>query len=155
MPSNCEIDSLDQQILMELMDDARKPFQEIARKLLVSGGTVHLRVNRMRELGLIRGSRLLVDHALLGYDVTALVGVNLVNAGDYKKVIHQIRHMPEILEAYYTTGSYGLIIKVVAKSTRGLHMFLVEKLQPLKEIQSTETMITLDTPIDRTIRLEG
>ncbi|PKK89438.1 MAG: transcriptional regulator AsnC [Candidatus Wallbacteria bacterium HGW-Wallbacteria-1] len=151
MTSYCDIDTLDRQILAELMNDSRKPFQEIARNLCVSGGTIHVRVNRMRELGIITGSRLMVDHSLLGYDVTALVGINLVNAGDYKKVIESVRKMDEVIEAHYTTGGYSLIIKVIARSTRGLHWFLVEKLQPLKEIQSTETMISLEMPIHRAI----
>jgi Lrp/AsnC family transcriptional regulator for asnA, asnC and gidA len=148
-----DIDTLDLKILTLLQQDARIPFQEIARELNVSGGTVHVRYNKLKEHEVIKGSRLLIDYGKLGYDVSAFIGVNLHNAGDYRAVLEQLKSMPEITEAHYTTGSYSIFIKVVAKSTRGLHAFLTGKLQTLKEIQSTETFISLDIPVERDVPL--
>lgn len=145
-----EIDALDAAILEELQKDVRVSFQDLARKLNVAGGTIHFRYNRLREAGLLKGVRLLVDTALLGYQIEAFIGINLHNAGDHKLVVERLRQMPEVTEAYYTTGPYSLFIKILVKNTKDLHLFLVEKLQPLAEIQSTETLIALDVPIDRT-----
>jgi len=148
-----DIDKLDRKILTVLQQDARIPFQEISRELNVSGGTVHVRYNKLKEHGVITGSKLLIDYGKLGYDVTAFIGINLHNAGDYSDVLEKIKSMPEITEAHYTTGTYSIFIKVVAKSTKGLHTFLTEKLQTLKEIQSTETFISLDIPVQRDVSL--
>ncbi len=148
---NFELDSLDRNILTELQEDFRKPFQEIARDLGVSGGTVHVRYSKMKEEGYIKGGHLSLDPEKLGYTVCAFVGINLHNAKDVGEVLDGLKAMPQIIEAHYTTGVYSLFIKVVAKNLPGLHKFLAEKLQVIPEIQSTETLISLDVLLDRDI----
>ncbi len=154
MAENYEIDNVDRQILHALRKDARRPFLEIAREITVSGGTVHVRFARLQEAGIITGTTLLLDYEKLGFDVTAFIGVNLKSASDYRKVLPELQKMPEIIEAHYTTGSYSIFIKVVTRSTRDLHDFLIEKLQSVDGIQSTETFISLERPIFRDIPLD-
>jgi len=153
MNDELEIDNLDMRIITALQQDSRKPFQEIARDLEVSGGTVHVRFNKLKDGGVIKGSHVQIDYGKLGYDVTAFIGINLHNAGDYQTVLAKLRDMKEIVEVHYTTGSYSMFIRVITKSTEGLHTFLTQKLQPLKEIQSTETFISLDIPVKRDVSL--
>jgi Lrp/AsnC family transcriptional regulator for asnA, asnC and gidA len=143
------IDKVDKQILRSLLEDSRRSFQDIARELIVSGGTIHVRANKLREAGIIKGSKIVVDYKRLGLEVTSFIGVNLNSAKDYSTVLPRLEKFPEVTEVYFTTGQYSLFIKVVAKNTRGLHLFLVEKLQNIKEIHSTETLISLDNPIHR------
>lgn len=139
-----KLDKVDLAILRCLMADARRSFEDIARELIVSGGTVHVRVNKMKEAGIISGSQITIDHALLGYEVTAFIGINLRSAKDYPKARSYLERLPEIVEIHYTTGQYSLFIKVLTRSTKELHLFLTEKLQATPEIQSTETFISLD-----------
>lgn len=149
------IDKLDVSILTELQHDARVSFQDLARQMTVSGGTIHVRYNKLREAGIVKGVRLLLDSHKLGYQICTFIGLNLKNAGDYKKVLSKLNKMPEVIEAHYTTGPYSLFIKVLVKNTQDLHRFLIEELQAIPEIQSTETLISLDTPIDRPPNLSG
>lgn len=143
------IDKVDREILSRLLQDSRRSYQDIARELIVSGGTIHVRTNKMKEAGVIKGSRIVVDFTRLGLEVTAFVGINLGSARDYQTLLPKLKKLPEVTEVHYTTGQYSLFVKVVTKSTRDLHLFLIEKLQSIKEIQSTETLISLDNPIDR------
>ncbi|MBT6324408.1 MAG: AsnC family transcriptional regulator [Bdellovibrionales bacterium] len=143
------LDKVDREILHQLMNDSRKSFQEIARELIVSGGTIHVRINKMKEAGIIKGSKLVIDPRKLGLEVCAFIGVNLVSAKDYQKVLDHLAKMDEVTNVHYTTGQYSLFIKVYAETTLKLHHFLIEKLQTIKEIQSTETFISLDSPISR------
>lgn len=149
MTEKYEIDSLDKKILKILQADAKTPFSEIAQRLLVSGGTIHQRVAKMEASGVIKGSKYYLDYSQLGYDVNVLLGIHLKNAKDCPAVIEQLRKLPEVVEAYYTTGNYALIIRVINKTISDYHRFLIEKLQTIKEIQSTESYICLDTPIFR------
>jgi Lrp/AsnC family transcriptional regulator for asnA, asnC and gidA len=145
-----EIDSLDRQILRRLLADSRTPFLEIARDLGVSGGTIHARFKRMREAGLIRGSRILLDNERLGLRVTAYIGIKLVRASSCANLQDRLRTMPEIVEVHYTTGTYALFAKVVVASMQDLHRLLLERLQgESDEIQSTETFVVLNTAVDR------
>lgn len=143
------IDKVDREILSRLLADSRRSYQEIARELIVSGGTIHVRTNKLKEAGIIKGSRIVVDYNKLGLSVTAFVGVNLSSAKDYQSVLPKLKKLKEVTEVHYTTGQYSLFVKVITKSTRELHLFLIERLQAIKEIQSTETLISLDNPIMR------
>ena len=155
MAQNYEIDNLDLQILSELQKDARKPYLEIARKLLVSGGTIHQRMEKMKEMGVVKGSRLLVDYKKLGHGVSILLGVHLRNAKDITAVIKKLQKLREVVETHYTTGNYALMIKVRVQDIDQFHHFLVNKLQVIEEIVSTESFICLNSPIDRELNLLG
>lgn len=147
------LDDLDYQILNVLIKDSRTPYLEIARQFHVSGGTIHVRMNKMQEMGLIKGARLIVDTSKLGYDVCCFIGMYLDKASSYPDVLEQLREIKEIVELHYTTGAYSVFIKVICKSIPSLQDLLMNKLQVISGVQSTDTFITLSQPIDRNISL--
>lgn len=146
---NYEIDRLDRQILQELRKDARTPYTDIAKKLVVSGGTIHQRMAKLTESGIVEGSSIKINSQKLGLDVTVILGIHLKTAKDARTMIDKLKKIKNVTEIYYTTGNYALIIKVVTKTIRDYHILLTEKLQNLAEIQSTESFICLETPLLR------
>ncbi|MCJ8347202.1 Lrp/AsnC ligand binding domain-containing protein [bacterium] len=148
------LDQLDKDILKALLKDSRVSFEEIAREHIISGGTVHVRVNKMKEAGIIKGSKIIVDAQKLGLEVCCYIGINLVNARDSSIVIDLLNQLTEVVECHYTTGQYSLFIKIVVENTRALHLFLAEQLQSIEQIQSTDTLISLDCPIQRDISVD-
>lgn len=144
-----QLDKTDIEILKRLQENARTPYQDIADELLISAGTVHGRLAKLREAGVIQGSKFVVDPHSIGLEVTAFIGVNLRSASDLPRTIELMRGFEEVVEVHYTTGQYGLFIKVMVENTRMLHQFLLNKLQTIQEIHSTETFVSLDNPIDR------
>lgn len=153
MDINYEIDSVDRQILSILQQDARTPYSEIARQLIVSGGTIHQRMEKMKALGIVEGSKIKLNLQKLGYDVTVFLGIHLNSSKALSNVIENLKNMHEVVETYYTTGDYALLIKVQTKSIQDFHHFLANKLQSIDAIQSTESFISLDQPIGRDIKL--
>lgn len=151
MELNYQVDSLDKKILRRLLKDARTPFTDIAKDLLVATGTVHQRVEKMKAAGVIKGFQADLNHALLGKPVMTLIGIHLNNAKDCASVHEELEKFKEVLEVHFTTGSYALIAKVVSASVQEFHSFLTEKLQSMKPIRATETFLCLNTPIQRTI----
>lgn len=149
MKEKYEIDSLDKQILGKLLTDARTPYLEIARSLIVSGGTIHQRIEKMKEHGIIEGSTLKMNLQKLGYDVVVFLGVHLNSTKDIDIVIKKLKKFKEVSEAYYTTGNYALLIKVNTKTINDFHSFLSKKLQTLEQVRSTESFISLDQPIKK------
>ena len=149
-----EIDSIDKGILDCLLANARMPFLEIARKLNVSGGTVHQRVDKLKEAGVITGSTLRVNSERLGLGVTVLLGIHLHKAQRIDQTIQALKSLPEIVEAYYTTGNYALFVKLHVPDIKAYHRFLVERLQRIESIRFTESFICLDMPINRSINLQ-
>jgi len=151
--TDCELDTLDREILKKLQADSRKTFIEIARELSVSGGTVHARVGRMKDAGIISGSRICIDYQKLGYSIQSFIGIKLVKAHDASSLMPRLESINEVLEVHYTTGAYSLFIKVMVPSMKDLHSLLFDRLQSFDEIQSTETLIILNTSLDRDMPL--
>ncbi|MEZ4685569.1 MAG: Lrp/AsnC ligand binding domain-containing protein [Bacteroidia bacterium] len=147
------IDNLDLQIMASLMRDAQEPFTEIAKRLGISSGTVHVRMRKLRERGIVTGSRLEIDPTSLGYDISAFVGVFLEKGSFYNEIAEVLYAIPEITEIHYTTGRYSMFLKIVCKNTRELRQVLNDKIQTLPSIQRTETFISLEESMIRPIKI--
>ncbi len=146
------LDDLDKKILTILIKDARTPYAEMAKSFGVSPGTIHVRVEKMRQAGVIQGTKIKTDTQKLGYDVCCFIGIILKSAKDYDQVIMQLEQIDEVVEAYYTTGNYSIFIKVMTHTIAELHTVLSTKIQLIEEIQSTETLISMQNPILRDIQ---
>lgn len=151
MNSKMNPDQLDQQILRALIQDAKTPYAEMAKQFGVSAATIHVRVEKMRQAGIIEGTKIRVNERKLGYDVCCFIGIILKSAKDYDKVIAKLSEFNEVVEAYYTTGNYSIFIKVMTHTIEELHSVLAGKIQSIDEIQSTETLISMQNPILREI----
>lgn len=150
---NFQPDNLDLQILAVLMDDATIPYTEIAKKLIVSGGTIHVRMKKLQDLGVIKGSHLMIDPQKIGYDICAFLGIFLEKGSQYKDAVESLRNIKEIVELHYCTGSYSMFAKIICRDTNHLRYVLNEDIQGVKGIQRTETFISLEESIKRQITL--
>jgi Lrp/AsnC family transcriptional regulator for asnA, asnC and gidA len=146
-----EIDKLDREILNILIKDAKIPFTEIAERLIVSPGTIHVRMKRMEKLGIVRGATLVLDPSRIGYDLTAFIGIYLIKGSAYNEVIREIDKIPEIVEAHYTTGEYSIFAKIICRNTEHLRVIINEKIQSINGIMRTETIISLNESIRKQI----
>ncbi len=146
------MDDLDREILNALMTDARTPYAEMAKRFNVSPATVHVRVEKMRAAEIITGTEVVVNPKLLGYDVCCFIGINLNAARDYHSALAKLNELDEVVEAYYTTGAYNIFVKLMCKSIEELQYVLIDKLQAIDEVQSTETLISLQNPINRNVQ---
>ena len=135
------------------MQDAVVPYTEIAKQLDVSAGTIHVRMKKMVDLGVVTGSQLIINPAVVGYDICAFIGVFLDKGSAYLDVREQMKAIPEIVELHYTTGIYSIFAKVLCRDTNHLREVLNEKIQPMSGIQRTETFITLEQGFSRQINI--
>lgn len=146
-----DLDKLDKQILSVLMKDATKPYTDIAKKLYVSGGTIHVRMRKLKEMGIVDGANLSVNYEKLGYDIVAFLGVYLDKSSLYDDVAKDLESIPEIVGAHYTTGLYNIFVKIVCRDTAHLRDVLHDKIQRIPGIQRTETFISLQESINRPV----
>jgi len=149
---NYQIDNLDRDILNALIKNARTAYAELAKMFNVSPGTIHVRVEKMKQAGIIEGVHAQINPKQLGYDVCCFIGITLNHAKDYQAVLIELNKLEEVVEAYYTIGHhFNLFIKVMCRSIDALEQLLIKKIQVIDVIQSTETMISLQNPIRRSI----
>lgn len=146
-----QIDNLDRGILSALMKNARVAYAELAKNFNVSAGTIHVRIEKMKQAGIIVGTKVEINPKILGYDVCCFIGIILKSAKDYPAALAKLQMLDEVIEAYYTTGHYSIFIKIMTKSIDDLQLLLINKIQTIDEVQSTETLISLQNPIMREI----
>ncbi|MCU0448757.1 MAG: Lrp/AsnC ligand binding domain-containing protein [Bernardetiaceae bacterium] len=151
---NSEIDNVDIKILSELMKDAKTPYTEIAEKVFVSGGTVHVRMKKLEKMGVVKGASLIIDFSKLGYDITAFLGIYLQKSSLYETVCAELAKIPEVLTINYTTGAYSIFAKVICQDTNHLMEVLHNKIQKVKGIERTETFISLEERINRPLQID-
>jgi Lrp/AsnC family transcriptional regulator for asnA, asnC and gidA len=155
MPAHYEIDNVDIRILEILMKNAKKPYTEVAKLIPVSGGTVHVRMRKLEEMGIVQGTTLRIDHAKLGYDITAFIGIFLARSDLYDSVIAKLEEIPEITSVHYTTGNYSMFARIHCRDTDHLKTVLHDKIQRVEGITRTDTMISLEESINRNIELKA
>ena len=153
MVKNYEIDNVDLAILNILTLDAKKAYTDVARKVHVSGGTVHVRMNKMEQAGIVNGSTLILDFAKLGYGLTAFLGIYLSKSSLYDEVFINLKEIKEIVSLHYTTGNYSMFIKLLCKDTGHLKDILHDKKQKIDGIVRTETIISLEESLHRNVTL--
>lgn len=155
MPDNYEFDNIDLKILSLLQNNAKKPYTEVAKQAYVSSGTIHVRMNKLEKMGIVRGASLDLNLSKLGYTVGAFLGVFLAKSSLYEKVANQLEKIPEITSIHYTTGNYSMFVRIYAKSTDHLKDILHDKVQKVEGIERTETFIILEETLSRSIALES
>ncbi|MCC5921818.1 MAG: Lrp/AsnC ligand binding domain-containing protein [Cyclobacteriaceae bacterium] len=146
---NLEIDNTDYRILDELNQNAQRPYTEVAKKVFVSGGTVHVRMRKLQEQGIVKGSTLVLDYEKLGYDIISFLGIYLEKSSLYMEVLDQLKKIPEVVEMHYTTGKYNIFVKLLCKDTRHLKNVLHDKIQRIDGIERTETFMSLEESVNR------
>lgn len=144
------LDQLDRKILAMIAEDARVPFLEVARECNVSGAAIHQRIQKLTNLGVIKGSQFIIDPEKMGYETCAYVGLYLKNPADFDNVVSALKKIPEVVECHYTTGGYDLFCKIYALNNHHLLNIIHDKLQPLG-LSRSETIISFNAVIDRSL----
>jgi Lrp/AsnC family transcriptional regulator, regulator for asnA, asnC and gidA len=90
------------------------PFVEIARQISISDATVHLRVRRLKDKGVINKFTLSLDNDLLGYDHLSFIGIN-IKPGFADLITEELSNIEEVLEVHEMYSRFDLFVKVRAK----------------------------------------
>ncbi|MEG1838026.1 MAG: Lrp/AsnC ligand binding domain-containing protein [Bacteroidaceae bacterium] len=143
-----QLDSLDEKILQLIAGNARIPFLEVARVCEVSGAAIHQRIQKLTNLGILKGSEYVIDPEKIGYETCAYIGLYLKDPEQFDNVARALQNIPEVVECHYTTGQYDMFIKIYAKNNHHLLSIIHDKLQPIG-LARTETLISFHEAIKR------
>ena len=151
MTLRSNLDEVDLKILDIISRNARVPFKDVAAVVGISRAAVHQRVNRMVELEVITGSGYYVNPKKIDYRTCTYIGIFLEKGGIYTDVAEKLKEIQEVVECHYTTGQYGIFVKVYAKDNEHLKSLLSDHIQKIPGISSTETIISLEETFRRTL----
>src|SRR3954449_13106999 len=147
------LDKLDLQIIQAMTENAGISYADLGKKLFVSGGTIHVRIKKLQDAGIVKGTKLNVDIKQLGYDVIAFIGIYLEKSSLYDSVAKELRNIPQIVRLNYTTGNYSMFAEIVCKDINQLRFVLHDELQKIKGIERTETFISLEESFIRNVHV--
>ena len=147
------LDKLDLQIIQAMMQDAEVSYADLGKQFFVSGGTIHVRIKKLEELGIVQGKRLAVDLKVLGYDIIAFIGIYLEKSSMYDTVVTALKDIPQVVRVNYTTGNYSMFVEIVCKDIQQLRFVLHDELQKIKGIERTETLISLEESFSRNVKI--
>lgn len=152
MKSNYEIDDVDKTILMYLIENTRMPFTEIAKKMNVSAGTIHVRVKKLEDAGIIKGTTLITDYDKMGYQFVAYLGLLLTKTNKIQKVVDELYKIPNVTVAHIVAGKYNIFCKIRARDTNHAKE-LIFKIDQIEDVLRTESMISLEESFNDKNRL--
>lgn len=144
------LDLLDKKILKLVAEDARIPFLEVARVCNVSGAAIHQRIQKLTNLGVLKGSQFIIDPEKIGYETCAYIGLYLKDPTTFDEVVEELKHIPEVVECHYTTGGFDMFIKLYAFNNHHLMNVIHDKLQPLG-LSRSETIVSFNAAINRQV----
>ena len=150
--SKVNLDEIDHQILDILIDNTRIPYTDISKRLVISAGTVHVRVKKMEESGIIKGSSLNLDYVKLGYSFIAYVGIFLEKTNTTSEVLKTLNEIPFVTVAHITTGKFNIFCKVRARDTHHAKD-IIFTIDDIFGVSRTETMISMEESINDKKRL--
>jgi len=153
MKNGISLDEIDLRILELLQENAQTRFSDMAAELSVSSGTIHVRTKKLREMGVIVGSTIVLDLEVLGFTLRALVGIG-VNAGHpLSSVVSSLESIPEVVSCRSTTGRYSMILEIVCKDALHLRTTLMDRLYSVKGISKIETFLNLEEHFKKPLSL--
>lgn len=155
MAAEQNFDELDLQLIQQLMHDATASYAELGKKFFVSAGTIHGRVKKLQEAGVLETVQYRVNLKELGYDVIAFIGIYLEKSSLYDTVARELQKIPQIVRMNYTTGNYSIFAEVICRDIAQLRSVLHDELQKIKGIERTETFISLEESMRRTVQVSA
>jgi Lrp/AsnC family transcriptional regulator, regulator for asnA, asnC and gidA len=136
------LDDVDLQIMYILAKDSSTAFVEIAKQIGISDATVHLRVRKLIDKGIIRRFTLSLNNDLLGYDHLVFAGIN-IKSGFADQVTEELSNIEEILEIHEMHNTFDLFLKIRAKDLNDIRDIVENKIRKLPYILETELMTVL------------
>jgi Lrp/AsnC family transcriptional regulator, leucine-responsive regulatory protein len=138
-----EVDDLDLTLLRALAEDARQSQRALARAVGMSPPAVADRLARLERVGAIRGYRVELDWAALGYPVVVYLAVTAGPGMDLSEIIRAIRELPEAQDMSVVTGGLDLLVRLRVRDHTHLRELLLNSIFRIPGVQRTETFLSL------------
>jgi len=141
------IDEKDERILFELEQDSKQTTGKIAKKTRIPVTTVHNRIKKLEQEGVIKKYSVEINYEKLGKPLEALILVSVTYRGGHtpinqEDVAKEIKKLGAH-EVLIITGDDDLLVRVRATSVTALNDFVTHKLRTVTGVDKTKTLLVL------------
>lgn len=140
-----QFDSFDLQIMDALSKDARIAFTQLADQLGVSNSFIHQRYRKLKDAGVLERAVYRLDALKLGYTTCAYVQIILTHSQLLHDAVEEIRKIVNIVECVNLAGRYDLMVKIYARDNSHLRDIIYDRIQSMKGVEGTNTVIVFET----------
>lgn len=137
------MDDIDRKICGLIQEDGRSTSAEIAERVGVSVSTAHDRVRRLVSNGTVLGFRAVLNSRAVGADFCCFLFIDMAYDGEQEAIESLSKH-PAVLELHHISGPHSYLMKIRVPDAAAVQRFLQEVVKPLRAIQRTETLFSLD-----------
>ena len=142
-----DVDRTDQRILALLSNDARMTNKELSFEVGLAASSVHERLKRLQDSGLIAGTYTDVRLDRLGLALKAILFIQMAEhqKTELDRFLREILKIPEVRAGRMIGGRFDAIVEVVTRDTSHLHRLVVERFSSREEISRIETSIVFES----------
>jgi Lrp/AsnC family transcriptional regulator for asnA, asnC and gidA len=133
---------MDFKILKFLRKDSRTPFTEIGNALEIADSTVHVRVKKMIDEGVINGFTIKIDYEALGR-VSSLLMLDVV-PGHFEEILPSLAQSEHVEEIFELHGPYVAALKISANTLVEMRDEIV-RIRRIPKVTRTEMITILKT----------
>jgi Lrp/AsnC family transcriptional regulator for asnA, asnC and gidA len=151
MDKKVSLDSVDFKILKFILEDARTPYAEIARRCGLAGATIQQRIKSMQNANIIKGMRALVNPDYLNLGVCAFVNIKITQPNMLDDVINTLKTMPEVVECHGIMGQFTLLVKLYCRNNAHLMELVIDSILKIPGVADTSSYISLRQFIDHAL----
>ena len=141
---NGVLDDVNLQILDILVKDSSTPFVQIAKQIGISDATVHLRIRKLKDQGLIKKFTICLNNNILGYDHLVFAGIN-IRPGVADQVTEELSNLDEVLEIHELHNKFDLFLKIRVRDLNHMRDIIENKIRVLPNILETALITILKT----------
>lgn len=142
-----KLDLIDHKLLEILQDNGKITNAQLSKEIGLSPAPTLERVKKLEQLGIIESYHAQIDREKVGLGVMTFVQVTL--SGHRKSItedfVTAIQTVPEIIECHHVTGSCDFLLKVIAKDIASYQQLIMESINEIEVVASTQTMVILST----------
>src|SRR3954452_20897660 len=142
------MDAVDRKILALLVEDGRRTYDDVGRRVSLSAPAVKRRVDRLRSRGALRAFTAVIDHAALGAATEALIELFYAPGTLLDEVAESLRRHPEVVEAWSVTGDADAIARVRTQDNADLERVIME-IQKEGPVERTRSQVVLSQLVGR------
>jgi DNA-binding Lrp family transcriptional regulator len=142
------MDAVDRRILSLLVEDGRRTYEDIGRRVDLSAPSIKRRVERLRADGALEGFTAVVDHSAMGWDTEALVELFYASGTQLEEVAKTLRGHAEVVEAWSVTGEADAIARVRTRDNADLERLIID-LQRNGLVVRTRSQVVLSRLVSR------
>lgn len=136
------MDELDFQILTELQENAKLSFKTLSQKLNAPQSTIHFRIKKMIQDGIIVKFCIIVDIEKFGYKTVGWIGLS-IDPLEVESVVEKISKFEEVRIVASTAGAHSIIVQVIARDEKVLWQFIRNNIQTIEGVKDIDVSSSL------------